>query len=258
MLRVIGKVLLREAGGLSVLSDVRPVEPEVARVPGPLPVVGLAPEVPDPLPGCVDEPDVVDLQLGDLEVALPLEEGGDPAAEAALLAAGRPLLRPALDPVEALAVRGLRRDLAEDLVGDFLDRDRDEDPGAGAVPELLSPALRQEPVLDQVPVGSGVVLERPLDAVVVRDDQAVRGDEGRAAAAEGDDGPHREAGQVCEGAGVPGEAEALQAGRERGDLLRHPHPLVRGKGGNREKGERAQQEGSGKSRLQGNPPVVPK
>ncbi len=205
---------------------------------GPLPVVGLAAVVADSLRGRVDEADVVDLELGDLEVAEPLEERGDAAAEAVLLAGRRPLLDPALDHVEALPVGQLRVDLPGDLVGDLLHGDRHPDAGAGAVRELLVAGPREVAVDDEVLLGRRVVLERALDAVVVRRDEAVGRDERRAAAAERDDGVHREAGQVGPDLRVAREAELLQAGREVGNLLRHPHPLVGGEGKRGEKGRR--------------------
>ena len=209
---------------------------------GPLPVVGLAAVVADPLRGGVDEADVVDLELGDLEVAEPLEEGGDAAAEAVLLAGRGPLLDPALDDVVALAVGQLRVDLPGDLVGDLLHGDRHPDAGAGAVRELLLAGPREEAVDDEVLLGGRVVLERALDAVVVRRDEPVGRDERGAAAAERDDRVHREAGQVGPDLRVAREAELLQAGGEVGDLLRHPHPLV---GDDGERGEKGRHEDDG-------------
>ena len=124
----------------------------------------------------------------------------------------------------------LRVDLAGDRVGHLLDGDGDEDARARAVRELLLARLREEAVHQQVPLRRRVELERPLDAVVVRGDQALGRDERGGAAAERDDRAHGLAGQVGEGRRVALEAHGLQLLGQVGDLLRHPHPLVGGEG----------------------------
>ena len=147
----------------------------------------------------------------------------------------------------------LRVDLAGDLVGDVLDGHGHEDARARAVPELVGAGLREVAVDHQVALGLRVVLERALHAVVVRDDEPVGRHERGAAAAEGDDRPHRLAGQVREGLRVALEAHLLEAGGELRDLLGHPHAFVGERAGGEEHEDERENEASGTKRSRDSP-----
>ena len=185
------------------------------------------PKLPMPAAGAYDEPDVLDLQLADLVPLQPFEERRHRAAEAVLLACGGLRLDALVDDIVARPVGRLRVDVSHDGVRDILYGNRHVNARAGSAPELLCFRLGEEAVDHQVLFRLRVVLKCPLDAVVVRDDQSVRRHERRAAAAERDDGAHRESGQIGEGLRITGEPERREAVGKRRDLLGHPHPLVR-------------------------------
>ena len=242
--RLVGNVLLRERRRLAVLADVGAIEGPVARVPRPAPVVGLAAEVADAGGRGVDEAHVLDLQLRDLEVLQPAEEGVHRAAVAARLAGRDALLDPPLDEVEALAVVELRVELARDRVRHVLHGDGHEHARARPVRQLLVAGLREVAVDEQVLLRGRVELQRALDAVVVGDDQAVGRDERGRAAAERDDRAHRLAGEVGEGGRVALEAHGLELRGEVRDLLGHPHALVGDEGGGDDQRCRENQDGA--------------
>ena len=66
---------------------------------------------------------------------------------------------------------------------------------------------------------------------MIRHHQAVRRNERGRAAAEGDHGSHRIAGEIGQATGIDPDARLLQLTRELRDLRRQPHPFV---GGERE------------------------
>ncbi len=239
-----------EGGGLAVLAHVGPVEGEVAGMAGPAPVVGLAAEVADRRRGRVDEPDVLQLDLGDLEPPEPLEEGRHAAAEPLLLAGGGELLLPLLDGELSIEVGLPGGELADHVLRHLPDGDGDEDAGPRPGPGLVRQRGGQEALLHGVPLRRGVVLERAGDAVVVGDDEAGVGHEGSAAASERDDGAHGHAGEVGEGPGVALEAQLLQPGGQVDHLLGHPHPAV-GAGGHGGEGDGKERDRCGNSRQGG-------
>ena len=243
-LRVIGHVVLRVGGGLAVLADVGPEEGPVAGVTRPAPVVGLAAEVADPDRGGVAGAHVRDLELGDLVVLEPAEEGLDAAAQRGLgrlrgvsQAATRSLMRRSIRPKRRRSSR--RRSIPPVIASvTFRDGDSDVDACPRAVRDLFLARLREEAVHQQVALGRRVVLERRDGAVVVRHDQAVGRDERGGAAPEGHDRAHRLSGEVGEGLWVAREAQRREPLRQLGYLLRHPHALVGGEGrGESERGD---------------------
>src|SRR5207253_1543339 len=120
-----------------------------------------------------------------------------------------------LDRLEAIA----------DVLGDVLERLRDPDLLAGTSGELVGAGLREEAVLDVVRLGGRVVLERALDAVVVRDDQAVGRHERSRAATERDDRVERRGEWIREDLRVELDAHLLERLDVTGQrhLLWHPH-----------------------------------
>jgi hypothetical protein len=66
---------------------------------------------------------------------------------------------------------------------------------------------------------------------MVRDDEPVRRDERRAAAAEGHDRSHRLAREIGESLRIASETHRPEALGELRDLLRHPHAFVPASGG---------------------------
>ena len=155
----------------------------VAGVAGPAPVVGLAAEVrrcPRPARRRGGRRLISSCAISKYFGAL--EERRDAAAQPVLLAGRDALLDPPLDDVETLAVGQPRVDVPGDLVGDLVDRDRHETREPGPIHSSSSRVFARKPSSIEVPLRRGVVLEGALDAVVVRDDQAVGRDERRAAA----------------------------------------------------------------------------
>jgi hypothetical protein len=79
--------------------------------------------------------------------------------------------------------------------------------------------------------------------VVVGDHQALRRHEAGRAAAQGDDGAHREGGQVVELGGVQRQAAGLQRFGDLGQLLGHPHAFIGMGGGDGQRSGGQQREG---------------
>ena len=227
VLRPVGHVFFGEVGGFAVGRDVRAQETEVAGVSRPHPVVHFTAVVADPARRRVDQANVADLELLDPPVLRPLEKGRDRAAHAAFpLAVAHELLAAALDPRIPLEVRQLFPRAPKNLIGDVLDRRRHPDARVGRGGDLLTRGSGEESALDEVLLRRRVVLQIAVDAVMVGDDQPLRRDERRAAAAERDDRPHRIAGQVGEPGGVELQPHFRELRRELRDLLRHPHSFA--------------------------------
>ena len=131
-----------------------------------------------------------------------------------------------LDKVETLAIGEVRPDVVCDIATDVLEPHGHEDARARAGPKFLLARPGEEAVLHEVALGLRVELEGALYTMVIGDDEAVRRNEGRAAAAERDDGAHGEAGQVGEGVGVALKPECFEPVCQGGNLLRHPHSFI--------------------------------
>ena len=239
VLRLVRHVVLRELGRFAVRAHVGAVEAVVAGVAWPHPVVGVAAELADAVGRRVHQAHIADLELLQAVELQAAVVAGHGAAVAGILFAGRHQgLLVLLDGVDAGLAGQLGDFRGDDLVADVGDFVGDEDAAAWRCRQFLGHGLGQEAVLQQVALRRRIDGDAVVDAVVVGDHQALRRHEGSRAAAQADDGAHRELGQAGQVGRIQLEAGGFQLLGHLWQLLRHPHAFVRVGGEAAQDGER--------------------
>ena len=224
--RLVGHVVRRMVRGVARRRDIRAVEGEVARVPGPAPVVDVAAVAADGVRRCVDEAQVADFEVLDELVLQTAEEAAHPAP---MTRVGLAFLHRGLAPVfhRLVAVAGRKRGI--ETVGNplrhVLGVDRHEDPGTRRRWEFLRHGRGQESLFEVVAVRFRVELNRAPGAMMVGDHKALGRHERRAATAERNHRGHGERGEVVELVGIQLQPRFAQIGGDGRQLVRREHPL---------------------------------
>ncbi len=221
----VGHVSRRRIGGQAVGPDVGAVHGEVAGVAGPHPVVDVTPVLADGGRRRVHQAHVPDRELVIESILQAAVEGGHLAAVTGRgLALRDEVLLGVLEGGDTgLPVDVGRRGLHPS--GDIGDREGHVHPGAGRRRQLLPPLPRQEPFLEEVALGRGVVLDGAVGTVVIGHHQPLRRDERRRAPTQGHDGAHGISGDVGKRLGRDLESRRPQTSANLRKLLGKPHAL---------------------------------
>ena len=227
MRRRIGHVFFGVVRRLPVRAHVGAVESEVAGMTRPAPVVDVAAILADGVGRRIYDAHVANLQALDQLVLQPAEKRcGLTAIAGFRLAFADHGLAALLDLRETLARRQRGVQSAGHPLGDVVDLQGDIHARPGSGRELFGQGRGEEAVLEVVVLAGGVELNRTARAMMVGDHQAIRRHERGGAAAQRDDRPHRERGQIGQRCRVQIQSRVTQIPRDARNLLRREHAFL--------------------------------